>query len=81
MPTTQVFFEKYKGYPVVAIWRVDENGEKLDETPLVSFGERKARAILKHIDEIQKWFEQQDSKLVDLSDKSKKKAKKLIFIK
>jgi len=35
-----------------SIWPVNEEGEKLAEYPIINFGKAKARAILKHIEEL-----------------------------
>ena len=52
---TQVFEDSYKGYPVIAIWEIDSNGNKKGKVPIVSFGQKKAQAILDNIEEIQSW--------------------------
>lgn len=49
---TKVFFEKYGKHDTIAIWNVDEDGNKLDERPIISFGKKKAQAIVAHMGEI-----------------------------
>jgi hypothetical protein len=47
--------DEYKGYPILKICYRDENGE---ERMLISFGFRKAEAILEHYDDIQAFVEE-----------------------
>lgn len=49
---TKVELGEFKESPIFQIWEVDENGKKKDRRPLVSFGEKKARAILSSMKEI-----------------------------
>ena len=58
--STQVFLEEFKGYPILAIYKVDKRGHKIGNKPIVSFGATKARAILAHIEEIGEWVNEQD---------------------
>lgn len=53
---TKVFFETFKGNPVIGIWKIDVLGNKTGRAPVVSFGIKKAQAILNHLDEIQTWL-------------------------
>lgn len=48
---TKVFLEKFKGYPVFAVWQVDDSDQKLGSYPLFSLGTNKAVALLNHIDD------------------------------
>ena len=52
---TKVFFEKYKGYDVLAIWQVDDADNKVGQYPIISFGKPKATAISKHLDELKEF--------------------------
>jgi len=52
---TKVFNEEFKGNEMFSIWPVNEEGEKLAEYPIINFGKAKARAILKHIEELKKF--------------------------
>lgn len=56
---TEIFTEEFKGFPVLAIWQV-ENGIKKGKSPIVSFGLRKAKTILANIEAIQEWVEEQE---------------------
>ena len=40
---TQVFLEEYRGSKTLAIWEVDEFGEKLGKSQVIGFGKVKAR--------------------------------------
>lgn len=53
---TKVFADTYKGHPVIAIWQVDDSGNKVGTYPIVSFGKSKAQAILSNIGDIEKAF-------------------------
>lgn len=53
---TKVFTDTYKGHPVIAIWQVDESGNKVGSYPVISFGKSKAIAIISNIDEIETAF-------------------------
>ena len=56
---TEIFTEKFKGFPVLAIWQV-ENGIKKGKAPIVSFGLKKAKTIIANIEAIQEWIEEQE---------------------
>ena len=56
---TEIFTEQFKGFPVLAIWQV-ENGIKKGKTPIVSFGLKKAKTILNNIEAIQEWVDEQE---------------------
>jgi len=49
---TKVFKQEYKGHPTISIWEVDPAGNPVGKYPIVSFGIRKAAAIIKHIEDI-----------------------------
>lgn len=51
--------EEYKGFPVLAVWQV-KNGIKKGKAPIVSFGFKKAKAIVDNIEAIQEWVEEQE---------------------
>lgn len=59
MSNTEVFIDEFKGYPVFAIWAVDSIGNKSGGKPVVSFGLNKALAILKHLDEVEQWVNEE----------------------
>jgi hypothetical protein len=59
---TKVFFEEFKGNKMFAIWPVDENGEKIGEYPVLSFGVKKAAAILSHIEELKEFVSSTEKK-------------------
>jgi hypothetical protein len=52
---TKVFNEEFKGNEMFSIWLVDEADEKSVGFPVISLGKVKARAILKHIEELKKF--------------------------
>lgn len=60
---TKVFLGEYSGQPLLAIYEVDDEGNKKPHPyydrliPVVSFGKKKAAAILNHIDEIKDFVE------------------------
>lgn len=54
---TKVFKDKYKGQVMFAIYEVDDNGKKLGEKPVVSFGVKKAQAVKSHIVDLEKYVE------------------------
>ena len=56
---TEIFMEEFKGFPVLAVWQV-ENGIKKGKLPIVSFGFKKAKAIVDNIEAIQEWVEEQE---------------------
>lgn len=58
---TQVFYDVYKGFPTLGIWKVNDSGQKVGKTPVVSFGLNKAKAIMEHIEEVESWVEKQSS--------------------
>jgi len=43
---------EFKESPIFQIWEVDETGKKKDRRPLISFGEKKAKAILDSLDSL-----------------------------
>ena len=52
---TKAFIEEYKGLLVFAIWEVDECGDKVGAYPLLSMGTKKAKALAKHLDQLQQF--------------------------
>src|SRR3990170_3580918 len=59
MSNTEVFIDEFRGYPVFAIWAVDSVGNKSGGKPVVSFGLAKALAILRHLDEVEQWVNEE----------------------
>lgn len=51
---TKVFIETYKGHEIIAIWAVDPCGNKTGKFPVISFGLKKAEAVVTHLEEIRK---------------------------
>jgi muconolactone delta-isomerase len=49
---TKVVYSDYKGSKMFGVWEVDDNDETVSDFPIVSFGLTKAKAVLKHIDEL-----------------------------
>jgi len=54
---TKVFVEEFKGKELCAIWEVTADGEKVGSFPVLSFGAKKAEAIIKHMAEIKSYLE------------------------
>lgn len=54
---TVVVIGDYRGSRTLGIYEVDENGEK-DQYPVIAFGEKKAKAIFKHIEDLKKFVEE-----------------------
>lgn len=46
--STKVFTDVFKGHPVVAVWNVDEAGNKVGKYPVASMGIKKSIAFLEH---------------------------------
>lgn len=55
MKETKVFIEDFKGNKLLAIWEVDQDGNKVGAFPIISFGRKKAEAIVKHENEVKNW--------------------------
>ena len=81
---TEVETTTYKGFPVLAIWQLDPStGQRKGKTPLISFGVRKAAAIMDHQIEIQKWLnaQRQPQKMPDpenMSDEDRRTLQTLL---
>lgn len=58
---TKVFFDTYKGYKMFAIWEVDEQGNKVGDSPIISFGSRKAKALMSHFGDLKDYIEASES--------------------
>lgn len=50
----------FKNSLVIQIWQVDENNKKKSEYPLISFGKKKAHAIIENLEEIKKILEEEN---------------------
>lgn len=48
---TKVFEEEFKGHKLMAVWAVDDSGQKVGQYPLVSLGKKKLEALLNHLHE------------------------------
>ena len=57
MTTTQIFRDSFQGKPIFAIWEVDSSGRKKGKYPVVSFGLKKAQAIQKHCNELNRFIQ------------------------
>ena len=58
MTKTKVFEGKHKG--TIAIWKVDDEGKKISEWPIVSMGKTKLEAIVKHLEDIKEFIKLDD---------------------
>lgn len=55
---TKVFNETYNGQPMFAIWPVNAEGTKSGAFPVISIGKKKAKALIKHLEELKKYVEE-----------------------
>lgn len=60
---TLVEKDVYGGRPFIKIYEVNEKGEKKQDKPIVSFGYKKAEAILASLKEIEMFIEERHEKL------------------
>jgi len=58
MSATKAGSDEYKGHKLFAVYKVDENGD-IDDRSIVSFGLKKAQALLNHLDEFEQWCSDQ----------------------
>ena len=56
--TTKAGTDEYKGNKLFAVYNLEEDGNIADR-PIVSFGLRKAQALLNHLDDFETWCEEQ----------------------
>lgn len=54
---TKVFIDEFNGRPMFGVWEVDPAGNKAKATPIVSFGMAKAKAVMKHIEDLKDFLE------------------------
>jgi hypothetical protein len=54
---TEVEITEFKGAPLLQIWEIDEEGKR-KPFPIVAFGLKKAKAIVKHIEDIEAFTEE-----------------------
>jgi hypothetical protein len=56
---TKVLPNEFNGKSLFSVFEVDENGEKTNDKgyPIVSFGLKKAKALLDHVDELKDYVE------------------------
>ncbi len=57
MSGTKAGSDEYKGNKLFAIYKEDENGD-LEEKPIISFGLKKAQALLNHLEDFESWCEE-----------------------
>ena len=58
---TKVFENKFGRHNLFSVYEVNEEGEKGNEDkPVVSFGLKKAKAVLENIEELEKFVEEND---------------------
>lgn len=58
--SSYVLEQDYKGTTTLAIFEGDPKSDTQGKFPVIAFGVRKAKAILKHMDEIREWVENQE---------------------
>jgi hypothetical protein len=61
---TKVFIETFKGHELFAIYEVDDNDNKLKQTPVISFGGTKASLIVNHIDSLKQFADKRAKNVV-----------------
>ena len=66
---TKAFLDDFKGHKLFAVWEVDEQGNKLGDFPLVSFGGKKAVALANHLEDFKDYA---NTSRVELERKGKK---------
>lgn len=54
---TKVFIEEFKGSKIFSVFQVDEQGNKAEDRPVVGIGMRKAKALVKHLNELKNWVD------------------------
>lgn len=54
--TTRAEIGEHKNNPTIAIWEVDDEGYDVGEYPTIAFGIKKAKAIMKHIKDIEEFL-------------------------
>ena len=59
---TKVILQKYNKKDLFSVWNVDEENNVIGEFPAVSFGIKKAELILKHLDELKLYVENNNDK-------------------
>lgn len=52
--------QEFKGTPTLAIFDGEEGDDTDGKFPIIAFGLRKAKAILKHLEEIESWVAEQE---------------------
>lgn len=57
---TKVIAQEFKGNKMFAVFEVDDAGQPVSEYPVVSFGLKKAKAILEHLSDLQKFVAEND---------------------
>lgn len=75
-PQTAVFVGDYKGKQTFGIWNVDADGDKTGDYPLIAFGIAKAKALLRHAEELEDYVTDQITGAADDAPAKKKKPAK-----
>ena len=57
--TTRAGSDEFKGNKLFAIYKEDEYGNIIGDRPIVSFGKRKAQALLNHLEDFKSWCEEE----------------------
>ena len=55
--STRAGSDEFKGNKLFAIYNEDENGD-IEEKPIISFGLKKAQALLNHLEDFQAWCDE-----------------------
>ena len=55
--STRAESDEFKGNKLFAIYNEDANGD-IEEKPIISFGFKKAQALLNHLEDFQAWCDE-----------------------
>ncbi len=66
---TRVFFDEFKGNKLFAVWEVDDQGNKVGDYPIVSFGGKKAISLCNHLEDLKDFA---NTSKVELEKKGKR---------
>ena len=61
MSKTKVIPNEFKGQSLFTVYEVDESESPVSDFPVVNFGIKKAKAVLKHVQELREFVNSQSS--------------------
>lgn len=59
--TSEIEIGEYRGSPTLSIWEIDEDGKR-KQFPIISFGVKKAKALMYHTEDIEQFIEDMKGK-------------------